>query len=116
MASARVMFRRGDVVKGAFPRLSGTLRPKTHWAVVISTEDYNESHDHGVFALISKGVMSTALAGVYQIKDLDSAGCDNEAMVTPWLYTVEWKHVKKVGELPPFEFRQALERLREIVP
>lgn len=85
--------------------------------MVISSDDYNEAHDHGVFALISAGVLSETLIGTYSIKDLVSAGCDREgAMVTPWLYTLEWSAVHKVGEMSPYDFRQALDSLRGVVP
>lgn len=115
MGSARMTYSRGDVVKGLFPSISAARGTKTRWALVLSANEYNDTHDHGVFASISTGILSETLAGTYQIQDLNGAGCDKPSLVTPWLYTLEWSVMVKTGELSPYEFDLAIARLREVV-
>lgn len=97
-------YSRGDVVKGVFPSIRAAHGGKTRWALVLSGDDYNDSHDHGVFASLSTGVLSETLAGTYQIKDWRGAGCTKPCVVTPWLYTLEWAAVEKTGVLSPRVF------------
>ena len=111
---ARMTYSRGDVVKGMFPSITAAHGTKVRWALVLSSNEYNDSHDHCVFAMISGGVLDTTVAGTYQIHNWLRAGCDKPSVVAPWLYTREWTRLEKTGDLSPFEFRQAIERLREV--
>ena len=117
MDSARKMiYRRGDVLKLQFPRLDPRRGPKKRYALVLSSDEYNRNNDHGVLVAISTGVLNEQETGVYQIGDWRGSGLDHESMVVPWLYTLEWSVViEKAGELAPHEFRQALQRLRQVV-
>lgn len=120
MASAMTTpttYSRGDVLKLLFPRIDPANRDKERYAIVLSERDYNADNDHGVFIAISSGLPSLRLRGVYPIADWKYAGLATPSVVVPWLWTLPWTVViNKRGELAPYEFRQMIERLREVVP
>ena len=117
MGSARTMtYSRADVLKALVPRLSPQRGPKRRYALVLSANAYNDSHDHGVLVAISTGIPTEPLVGVHVIADWKSLGLDRPSVVTPWLWTLEWDAViEKVGQMSPHEFGQVIERLREVV-
>ena len=107
-------YSRGDIVKTKIPRRPGRGR---HYSLVLSANDYNDNHDHGVLAAISTGVLSETLQGVHTIADHKALGLERPSLVTPWIWTIVWDDVDvKVGEMSPYEFGQVVERLREVVP
>ena len=112
---ARVMsYSRGDIVKTRIPRRPGRGK---RYALVLSANEYNDAHDHGVLAAISTGILSETLQGVYVIANSKALGLDESSLVTPWLWTLEWSDVdRKVGQMSPYEFGQVMERIREVVP
>jgi len=109
-------YSRGDVLKLHFPRIDPASRDKERYAVVLTEREYNVTNDHGVFVAISSGVPDSRLRGVYPILDWKYSGLAKPSVVVPWLWTLPWKVViDKRGELTPYEFRQMIERLREVV-
>lgn len=118
MDSARMMtYSRADVLKALVPRLNPRQGPKRRYAVVLSANAYNDSHDHGVLAGISTGIPTEPLQGVHVIYDWNRLGLDRPSVVTPWLYTLEWDAViEKVGQMSPHEFGEVINHLREVVP
>ena len=109
-------FSRGDIVKCRFPRHDPNRGPKKRYAVVLSHNEYNDQHDHGIMVAISSGIPDRPLPGVHQIRDWYAVGLDRESVVVPWLWTLEWDSVDgKAGALSPYELGQVIERLREVV-
>lgn len=107
---------RGDILQLLFPRHDPNRGPKRRYALVLSTREYNTANSHGVLVAISSGIPDKPLPGIYVIRDWKGCGLDKESVVVPWLYTLEWTTViEKTGELSPYEFRQAMHRLREVV-
>ena len=109
-------FSRGDIVKCWSPRHDPNRGPKKRFALVLSHDEYNDEHDHGVMVAISTGVPNQPLPGVHQVKDWHAVGLDKESVVVPWLWTLEWDAVDvKTGVLSPYELGQVIDRLREVV-
>lgn len=108
----------GDVVRLDAPRIDPPERSKRRYAVVLSERAYNIGKDHGVLVLIASGaILHEPILGVYAIKDLRHAGLNGPSQVVPWFWTLKWTRViEKVGELTPYEFREMVARLREVVP
>ena len=111
-------YSRGDILKVDLERHDPKRSLKTRYAVVLSSNSYNDSHDHCVLAAIATNVRSDSGDGIHVIRDANAIGLGNESsMVTPWLWTVGWHRViEKVGQMTPYEFDQVMERLREVVP
>ena len=107
----------GDVVKCLFPRHDPRLGGKRRPALVLTSRAYNTTPDHGILAAFSAGTSRTpGPAGAYQVQGWKEAGLMKECAVVPWLYTLVWDVVlEKVGELSPYEFSLAVQRLREVV-
>lgn len=107
----------GDVVTCLFPRHVPRLGGKRRPALVLTSRAYNTSHDHGTFAAVSTGVpQALTSTGTYQVRSWKEAGLAKECAVVPWLYTLVWDVVfEKIGELSPYEFKEAVKRLRKVI-
>ncbi len=117
MGLAGVMsFSQGDLVKVIFPRIDASRGPKRRYAVVLSSDAYNDENDHGVMVAISSGVPPGALPGVHLIQDWKRLNLDTQSVVVPWLWTLDWGVViDKVSHMSPYELKQVAERLREVI-
>jgi len=81
-------YRRGDVVWVPFPfsdQLGGKERP----ALVLSTDQYNQSQDDVLLVQISSHIRQSPEVGECQLVDWKQAGLSQPSVVRPKLFTVE---------------------------
>ena len=106
----------GDVVWLKWEYVEGRGRGGDHPALVISNDSFNSSHAWGILALITTDFAVPLDLGEYLIKDLTLAGLSRASAVVPVIESAEWGRMKKWGELSPYEFKQAVAKLREVWP
>ncbi len=108
-------YSRGDIVWLRIDYLEGRLgRP--HPALVLSSNEFNDSHYWGIIAVMSSKVSLDPTEEEYVVKDWKGSGLDEPTMVLPIIQSARWDRVtRKAGQLPPYEFRQVVNLLRRVV-
>jgi len=108
-------YSRGDIVWLRIDYIEGRVG-KPHPALVISTNDFNDHHTWGIIVVMSSKVPANPRADEYVVNDWKGSGLDTATVVLPIIQSAKWDRViKKAGELPPYEFRQVIERLRGVI-
>ena len=86
--TGKINYRRGDIVWVAFP-FSNQLGKKERPALVLSSDQYNQSQDDLLLVQISSHIRRAPDIGECEVVDWRLAGLDGPSAVRPKLFTVE---------------------------
>lgn len=108
-------FSRGDVIWLRVDYLEGGVG-KPHPAIVISSNEFNDSHEWGIIIRGSSDVPIDPDEEHYVIKKSRGNGRDRDTVFPPIVQSAKWTRVmKKVGTISPYQLKQLMDGISRVL-
>lgn len=108
-------YSQGDVVWLRTDNIEGGLG-KRHPCIVLSNNDFNDSHEWGILVRGSHTVPKQLLPEEYVIKRNKENGLDQDTVFGSIIFSAKWERITRVaGKIPPTQIRQLVRRIQDIV-
>ena len=108
-------FSQGDLVWLRTDNLEGGLGA-LHPCVVLSDNEFNDSHDWGILVRGSHRVPLRPLPEEYVIKRTRANGLETDTVFGSIIFSAKWSRVdRSPGKIPPIHIRELLARVHRIL-